>query len=106
MKLTEHNTIAVSGSLHPHGHTSQHDGPWSLRIGIRSQPKVVHDWKGKQALLAIEQPNEQDNFTLIRVMLLKSGRRKPSFVAGCRFHRARWCRRSDAGIDMTSQRQL
>ena len=75
MKVTEHNTIACTGSLHPHGHMQQNEGPWSLRIGTRSQPMVVRDWEGKQVLLSIEQPNEKDNFTLIQVMFLKGGQR-------------------------------
>ena len=85
MKVTEHNTIACNGSLHPHGHQDKYQGPWSLRIGTRSQPMVVRDWEGKQVLLNIEQPNEQDNFTLIRVMFLKGGQKTPSFVAGLTF---------------------
>lgn len=106
MKVMEHNTIVCKASLHPHGHQQQHEGPWSLRIGVKSQPMVVHDWEAKRVLLNIEQPNEEDNFTLIRVMFLKSGRKKPSFVAGCKFHRARWYRRSDEVIEVRLKRRL
>ena len=106
MKVTEHNTIACKASLHLHGHQQEHEGPWSLRIGVKSQPIVVRDWEAKQVLLSIEQPNREDNFTLIRVMYLKSGRKKPSFVAGCKFHRARWHRRSDEVIEVRLKRKL
>ena len=106
MRVTEHNTIACTGSLHPHRHKDQCEGPWFLRIGIRSQPMVVRDWKSRQVLLGIEQPNEQDNFTLIRVMFLKTGLKTPSFVAGVKFQRARWHRKGNEVIETRLKRKL
>ncbi len=106
MKVTEHNTITVNASLHPCGHRYEHEGPWSLRVGVRSQPTIIHNWKAKQVLLSIEQPNTKDNFTLIRVMYLKSGQKKPSFVAGCKFHRVRWRRRRDEVIEVKLKKKM
>ncbi len=107
MKITEHNTVACTGSLHLHDHGRNPEGPWSLRIGVVSQPGVVRDWHTKQyVLLNIEQPNEEDNFTLIRVVYLKSGQKKPSFVSGCKFHRARWHRKGDKVIEVRLRKRL
>jgi hypothetical protein len=67
---------------------------------------VVRDWEGKQVLLNIEQPHDEDNFTLIRVMFLKGGQKTPSFVAGVKFNRVRWYRRSDEVIETRLKRKL
>lgn len=99
-------TMACKGSLHPHGHTKEHEGPWSLRIGVKSQPVVIRDWKSKTVLLSIQQPNKEDNFTLIRVMYLKSGTRKPTVVSGCKFHRARWCLKNDGTLEVKLKKKF
>ena len=106
MKETNFNTITCTASLHPHGHKQQHEGPWSLRVGVKGQPMVVRDWEGTTVLLSVEQPNKEDNFTLIRVMFLRSGRTKPSLVAGSPFHRAKWYRRPGDVIEMRLKRKL
>lgn len=106
MKVIDFNTIACTASLHPHGHKQEHEGPWSLRVGVRGQPDVVRNWTGTTILLSIEQPNDKDNFTLIRVMFLRSGRMKPLIVLGCTFHRAKWRRRPDDMIEMRLKRKL
>lgn len=103
--MTEFNTIACTASLHPHGHTQENEGPWSLRIGIQSQPMPVRR-DTKQALLSIEQPNKDDNFTLLRVMFLKSGQRKPSCVGECTFHRARHYRRPGGVVEVRIKKRL
>lgn len=101
MRVTEHNTIAVSGATYPHGHRMDTGiGPISLRIGTRSQPQMIRVWKGKHALLAIEQPNDKDNFTFIKVLYLRNGVRKPSFVAGYVFHKAKQYRRPDNVVEV------
>lgn len=95
MKVTEHKTTQITGSVHPHGHKDQNVGPFDLRIGINCQPAALYG-KGqnpKTVLLCVEQPNERDNFTLIKLLYLRTGTRKPSFVAGCKFHNARQYRR-------------
>lgn len=106
MGTSEFNTIACTASLHLHGHRYEHEGPWSLRIGVRGQPDIVNNWDSKTILLSIEQPNKEDNFTLIRAMFLRSGRTKPSIVRGCTFHRVRWYRRPDDVIDIRLKRKL
>ncbi len=100
MDITEYNTIAISGSVHPHGHTDKNTGPFSLRVGIKSQPQVLQYWESSHVYLSIEQPNETDNFTLLRVLYLRSGTKKPSLVAGCVFHRAKWYRRPKGLIEV------
>lgn len=100
MKVTEHNTIAISGAVHPHGHTSKDVGPFSLRVGMRSQPEVLQKWTTKTVLFSIEQPNDQDNFTLIRVLYLRGGTKKPSFVSGCTFHKVKQYRRPSKEIEV------
>jgi hypothetical protein len=105
MKASDYNTIAARGALHPHGHTQKNEGPWSLRIGVKSQPTVIRDWKAKQVLLSIEQPNEGDNLTLICVLYLRSGTKKPSLTAGLTFHRARQYRRPNEVIEVRVKRR-
>lgn len=100
MKITEHNTLACSGSLQPRGHTQDHVGPFELRVGCTFQPPIVEGWTAKHVLLAIEQPNEEDNFTLLRILLLRSGTKKPSFVSGCKFHNAKVYRRKDRMVEV------
>lgn len=100
MKVTEHNTIAISGAVHPHGHTSKDVGPFSLRVGIKSQPDVLREWATSKVLLCIEQPNDRDNFTIIRVLYLRGGVKKPSFVSGCVFHRVKQYRRPGEEIEV------
>ena len=106
MKVTDFNTIACTGSLHPHGHTQENEGPWSLRVGVRGQPMVIRDWENRTILVSIEQPNKEDNFTLIRVMFLRRGRMKPSIVTGCAFHKARWRRRPDDVVEIRLKKRL
>jgi len=94
MKITEHKTMQITGSVHPHGQRDQTTGPFDLRIGMAAQPAVLHGKDPKTVLLCLEQPNEEkDNFTLLKVLYLRTGTRKPSFVAGCTFHNARQYRR-------------
>lgn len=100
MKVTEHNTMACRGSLQPRGHTQDHVGPFELRIGSTFQTLIVERWTAKHVLLAIEQPNEEDNFTLLRVLFLRSGTMKPSFVAGCKFRNAKVYRRKDGMVEV------
>lgn len=100
MDVTEHNTIACNANLHPHKHRLQGQGPWNLRIGVRSQPTVIREWKSKKVYVSMEQTEEDTNFTIIRVMFLKGGHKKPSFVAGCDFKVARVYRRSDEVIEV------
>ncbi len=106
MKATQFNTITCTASLHSHGHAQAHEGPWSMRVGVKGQPMVVRDWEGTTVLLSVEQPNKEDNFTLIRIMFLRSGRQKPSLVTGTVFHRAKWYRRPGDVIEMRLKRKL
>lgn len=98
MKAIEYKTIGASGSVHPHGHTDQNTGPFSLRIGIQSQPAMLHKGRGQNpphVLIHVEQPNaDKDNFTLIYVLYLSTGTRKPPLVMDYKFHRAKQYRRS------------
>ena len=105
MKITEHETMACQGSLHPHGHQREHEGPWSLRIGVKSQPSIVRGWRFDGALVAIEQTREDTNFTLIWVLFLKGGQRKPSFVPIVPFRKARWYRKSSEMIEVRLKRK-
>lgn len=100
MKVTEHNTIAIHGSVHPHGHTVENAGPFSLRVGIKSQPDVVRYWDTKHVLVALTQEHEEDNFTLVHVLYLRSGTKKPSFVSGITFHKAKYYRRPDEVVEV------
>lgn len=105
MKATEHNTVAITGRVHPHGHRDKDTGPFDLRIGIKSQPEVLQKWNPKMVLLSVEQPHDQDNFTLIRVLYLQGGATKPPIVSGCTFHRARQSRRRGNEIQVQIKRR-
>jgi hypothetical protein len=112
VKVTEHNTIACRGDVRPEGHRENVSGPWYLRIGTRSQPDIVKRWTTKsgdpdftQVYFCFEQTNKEDNFTLIRVMFLRGGTKKPSFVAGCTFHRTRIRKRPEEIIELRIKRR-
>ena len=78
----DYNTIAVRGRIHPFRHTNEHSGPYVLRIGTRSQVDFVKGWAGKTVFILISQPNEEDNFSLVQVLYLKGGARRPAFIEG------------------------
>jgi hypothetical protein len=93
MKVTEHKTEAVHGRVWPHSKKGIH-GPHDIHLGIRSQPPIVREWPDKYPVLVhLDQPNNLDNFTMIRVLFMKPGTRTPSLVAGLRFHRIKQYRR-------------
>ena len=100
MKATDHNTMAAQGRLHPHGHTIENIGPFSLRIGIRSQPYLVQKWAAKTVSVGIEQPQEETNFTILRVLFLPPGRRTPWVVKGVSMKRARLYRKKDGTVEV------
>jgi hypothetical protein len=91
--------MAASASLQLQGHTRETEGPWNLRIAPKFQPPIIQGWTAKQVFLSMEQPNKDDNFTLIRVLYLR-GVKKPSLVAGLTFRRARWRRRPQGGVEV------
>ena len=82
--------IQVRGSVKPHRHTDKMCGPHLFMLGKQSQPPLVAKWKGK-VLLCIEQPNDDDNFSLLRILFLRPGISKPKY----KFHRASFHRKKD-----------
>ncbi len=98
MKVIDYSAETISGNVWPHS-GKRLQGPYDLRVGLRSQPPIVRTWgKREPVLLHIEQPNEEDNFTLIHVMFLKPGAPTPSFVKGLRFRKASHHRNGDKGL--------
>lgn len=104
-------TMAAKGNLHPQGHTSKVEGPWDLRIGDKSQNGVVRCWwilscaKSRHVLLAVDQPRAGSNFTLIYVLYLRSGTKKPSLITGLTFHKAREYRLATGVIKVRIKRR-
>lgn len=59
-------------SVHPHDHLYEQGGPLDVSIGALQQPPVVRNWpRGTPLQVALEQPNEDDNTTLLRVLFRK-----------------------------------
>lgn len=98
--------MAAGGSLHPHGHKDENSGPFCLRIGIRSQPDIVREWVAKFISLGVEQPQEDTNFTLLRVMFLLPGRKTPWVVKGVTMHRARLYRKAHGVLECRLRKRL
>lgn len=58
----------VRASVWPHGHSAEFGGPVDVAIGVRSQPALLRKWDTKQKpYFQIEQPDQNSNFSLIRV---------------------------------------
>ncbi len=93
MKSTDHNTMAARGRVHPHNHAVGNVGPYNLRIGIRSQPDVVKLWGSRRIELGIEQPQDETNFTMLRVVFLRVGQPTPWVVSGVPLRRVRMYRK-------------
>jgi len=106
MKTTDHNTMVISGRLHPRGHQLPGIGPFTLRVGRRGQPDIVSNWGAKFVLLGIEQPNEDDNFTLIRVLFLLPGRRTPWVAKGMPMKRARVYHRKTGELEVRIRKRF
>lgn len=87
MKVSNSESGFCRASLSPHA--GEIVGPWDLRLGWKYQTPLVQKWDGLKCLLHMEQPYDHNNFTMVRVMFLKGQTRKPSFVAGLTFKRAR-----------------
>ncbi len=93
--MIEYETVPVTASLHLHDHRVEDRGPWSLRIGKQSQPPAVVEWTQPKVLISLEQPPGDNNFTMIWVLYLRGGRRKPPVVRSVTFHNARQYLRRD-----------
>jgi len=100
VKSTKYDTMKVSGRLHPHGHRQKMEGPWSFQIGRRSQPVFIQSWETQDVLISMHQPSETENLTILYVLYLRNGVRKPSFASGVTFHRAREYRRPGGDIEV------
>lgn len=108
MKQTDYNTTAIAGRIHPHDHKHSEFGPYDLFIGERNLPEFLHDWPSSansRPTVYIEQPNENDNFTLVKVLFLKSGVKKPWPVAGLTMKRTRFYRKKK-GLKVTIRKRL
>lgn len=100
MRVTEYQTKVVYGSVWPRDGKGPH-GPHNVRFGVKAQPDIVKNWPDKQPVsITIEQPNEDDNFTIIRVMFLKPGTPTPSFVKGVKFKKVRQYRNRGGGLEV------
>lgn len=78
--MSEYETEVVKASVQPHDHRGT-GGPHDIQIGVRAQCPLMKWWKkGTPVLLEMEQLYPENNFTLIRVLFLKSGAKKPWFL--------------------------
>ena len=87
------NPKQVRGSVKPHQHTDKMCGPHLFMLGKQSQPPIVTKWKGK-VLVGIEQPYEDNNFSLIRILFLCPGIAKPDY----QYHKAAFNRKKDGTV--------
>jgi len=60
----------IKANVWPWKHQYEHGGPVDITIGIRSQPRLLADWKPKNPLLCrIEQPEpNESNLSLIYIL--------------------------------------
>lgn len=80
--MSEYKAISVRASVQPHDHRGT-GGPHDIQIGVRAQSSLMRRWKkGTPVLLDIFQMNEDNNFTLLRVLFLKPGAKKPRHLKG------------------------
>ena len=101
MKVTDYELIPVGGNVWPHGTRGSH-GPHNLNLQASNLPLIISMWTGKTVLFNVDQPNEGDNFTLLRILFLKSGSPKPSFVAGLKPGVTVWEAAMSGGSSVTS----
>ena len=87
------NPKQVRGSVKPHRHTGKMCGPHLFMLGKQSQPPIVTKWKGK-VRIHIEQPHEDNNFSLIRILFLRPGTSKPPY----KYHKAAFNRKKDGTV--------
>jgi hypothetical protein len=94
----------VRGSVKPHGHTNKMCGPYVFMLGKQSQTantlqssrqRFFGVSKGR-ALLCIEQPNEGDNFSLIRLLFVPDTRNSRA----SKFHSVSFHRKKDGTISV------
>lgn len=100
MKVTDYQTQVVYGNVWPHDKRGSH-GPHDVRLATRWLPEIVQKWTGSWVSFNVEQPNEQDNFTILRFMFLKPGTRTPGIVKGLKFRRVRQYRIRGGGLKMS-----
>jgi hypothetical protein len=102
----EGNTQFITGRVHPHSHKDQFSGPYSLRIGKTSLPPLVERWTGKSIYLSIVQPNDDTNYTEIRVLYRSPGHKTPASLKSLTFHRARCYRRKSGEVEVRIKKRL
>lgn len=94
-------TELVMANVWPHGGRGPH-GPHDMRIAFKNQIAIVQSWPSKRSVLfSIDQPNEDDNFTLLRVLFLRSGTRTPESVRGVTFKNARQYGKKEGGLKVS-----
>jgi hypothetical protein len=76
----------VTARVWPHNHTSEFGGPLDVKIGVTSQPEILRGWK-KPPLFSLEQPSDESNLTLLRILFLKHGS-KPREATAAEYHTA------------------
>jgi len=106
VETTEHNTMAATANVWPHKHRDKTVGPYDVRIGSRSQPDIVRAWSTKFVRVGIEQTEEDTNFTLLRVVFLKQGRKMPWVVAGVPLKRVRLYRRKSGEVSVRTRKRM
>jgi len=85
MKVTDYQTDLIQANVWPHDGKGPH-GPHDIRISFKTVPSIVEEWaKGRPVGLSVDQPNDDDNFTLFRVLFRKGGTPSPSMVTGVSF---------------------
>lgn len=98
MKVIDYQTEVVRGNVWPEHGPGPH-GPHIVRFGVRMQPPIIKGWvKGRPVSFSIEQPNEEDNFTMIRLLFLKGGTSIPSAAKGIKFKNLSQFRNKGGGM--------
>jgi hypothetical protein len=92
VKRSDYQTKEVRCHVHPAGHEHRDSGPHYVYVGFWAKYGLFEDWPHKRdVLVALEQTDpEKTNFTLMYIMALKRGVRKPALVSGLKFQKASW----------------
>lgn len=83
----DNDTVTVFANVWPKGHSYAQGGPVDIRLGKTRHPDIVKSWGTAPVVMAIEQPQEDSNFTLILILFQKPGTPREERLAHLTWHR-------------------